>query len=43
MEYAISIERMEEVIAPGILESIGNAIGSFFQGFMDGLANGVIF
>ena len=39
MEYSISIERMEAVVAPGILD----AIGSFFQGLVDGLANGLIF
>lgn len=39
MNYTISVERMEMVAAPGILDAIGN----FFQGLMDGLSNGLVF
>lgn len=39
MDYNISIEKMESVIAP----DLWGAIGSFFQGLWDGLANGLIF
>ncbi len=38
-----TVEVMEEVIAPNVIDSICNAISDFCQGVVDGFVNGGLF